>query len=246
MSDEIIDDKPVAIPPNPYPGDDLGETPEDPETVLATMEKERRSRQEAEKRVRLLTRQLAAFKGLEGVDPEKYRQAIANADRYEELERQQAELRANIEAEFQQKYEPQLRKQQAIAAEQEQKLLNLQRDTVLEKEFYAAGGFPGEFEPAALALRGRVQVKDGQVIVLEPDGKTPAYVADRGQSRPKEVAELIEELKSTTWFARHFKGSDKPGFGPLGTPGGVTANPDASRDEIWGAVDREREKRFGR
>lgn len=233
---------PVAIPPNPPAAAD-GLDPNS-ETAYATLVKEREARKAIERELKTLQTQLKAF---EGIDPAEHRKAMEIAAKQQEFEQQQAEIRAQIEAEMQQKYEPQLRQYQTMMAEREQQLLNFQRDTELEKAFYAAGGFPGEFEPAAIALRNRVQVKDGQVIVLEPDGKTPAYVADKGQSRPKELGELIEELKgSVSWFARHFKGADRPGFGPFGTPGTVVANPDANSNDLWAAVDAQRQKQFGR
>jgi hypothetical protein len=232
-------DAPQATPPNPP-----ANSSQDPnsETAYATLQKEREARKELEKKAKQLETQLQAFSG---IDPGKYKEAMEIAAKQAEWEQQQAELRAQFEADAQAKYEPVLEQQRQQLAAAQQSLLDFQRDTALEQAFYAAEGFSGEFEPAALALRGRVRVSANGLEVLEPDGKTPAYVADKGQSRPKTVAELIDELKGTTsWFARHFKGSDRPGFGVLGSSGqGLPA--EATGKDVWAAVTAQRQKQFG-
>lgn len=213
------------------------------ETAYATLVKEREARKELEKKAKQLEVQLQAFAG---IDPAKYKEAMEIAEAQAEWEKQQAEIKAKIEADTQAKYEPLLEQQRQQLAQTQQALLDFRRDTALEQAFYAAEGFPGEFEPAALALRGRVRVNsEGQLEVLAPDGKTPDYVADKGQSRPKSLAELIDEVKSTTpWFARHFRGSDRPGFGALGIPG-QSIPADANSKDVWAAVTAQRQRQFG-
>lgn len=223
-----------ATPPQPDPNS---------ETAYATLVKEREARKELEKKAKNLEVQLQAFAG---IDPEKYKEAMELAAAQEEWEKQQAEIKAKIEADSQAKYEPVIEQQRQQLAQAQQALLDFRRDTALEQAFYAADGFPGEFEPAALALRSRVRVNsEGQLEVLAADGKTPDYVADKGQSRPKNLAELIDEVKGTTaWFARHFKGSDRPGFGVLGTAGQPITG-DANPKDVWAAVTAQRQRQFG-
>jgi hypothetical protein len=231
---------PTATPPNPPPA---GGPDPNSETAYATLVKEREARKETEKQLKAMQAQLQAFQGL---DPEKARQAMEIAARQQEWEAQQEQLKAEMEAELQKKYEPQLEESRQREAAAQQKLIDYMRDKELESYFYSCDGFPGEFEPAALALRSRVVVDaTGNLIVVEPDGKTPAYVADKGQSRPKTVAELIDDLKAEkSWFARHFKGSDRPGFGPMPN-GGMSLPPDAGADDIKAALHKYRNQRYG-
>lgn len=242
MADETTlqtpEETPQAIPPNPpsNPGQDPNS-----ETAYATMLKEREARKQAEKEYKALQKQLEAFKG---IDPSEYQKAMEAYQKQAEFERKQAEIQAEIEAKLQQKYEPELEKYRQQLAQTQQQFTDYQRDRVLESAFYDAGGFPGEFEPAALALRGRVTLENGQVVVLEPDGKTPAYVADKGQSRPKTVKELIADLQAEhIWFARHFKASERPGFGQANF--GTALTPDADPNQIADALTRYRQQKFG-
>jgi uncharacterized protein len=230
----------TATPPNPPPS---GGPDPNSETAYATLVKEREARKETEKQLKAMQAQLQAFQGL---DPEKARQAMEIAARQQEWEAQQEQLKAEMEAELQKKYEPQLEQYRQQVAAKEQQFREFQRDKALEDQFYKSDGFPGEFEPAALALRSRVVVgDDGNLIVVEPDGKTPAYVADKGQSRPKTVAELIDDLKAEkSWFARHFKGSDRPGFGALPNSG-MSLPPDAGTEDVVAALNAARNKKYG-
>jgi hypothetical protein len=233
------EETPQAIPPNPPPSNS-GQDPNS-ETAYATMLKEREARKQAEKEYKALQKQLEAFKG---IDPSEYQKAMEAYQKQAEFERKQAEMQAELEAKIQQKYEPQIEQYRQQLAQTQQQFTDYQRDRVLESAFYDAGGFPGEFEPAALALRGRVVLEDGKVVVLEPDGKTPAYVADKGQSRPKSVKELIADLMAEhIWFARHFKSSERPGFGQSSP--GVQVGADADPNQIADALTRYRKQKFG-
>jgi hypothetical protein len=230
------DATPQAVPPNPPPERDPNS-----ETAYATLLKEREARKESDRRLRELESRLKAF---EGIDPGEYAKAMETAKRQEEFERRQAELEAELEAKVQQKYEPQLRTLQQQLAEREEAFSRYQLDTALEREFYELGGFPGDFKYAALDLRARVKLEDGALVVLEADGRTPAYIAEKGQSRPKTVSELIEELQKSPGFARHFKNSDRPGFSSV-AGGAPQVGADASADQIAAALTAYREKNQG-
>lgn len=229
---QAIPPNPPAAPPAPDPNS---------ETAYATMLKEREARKQAEKDYKALQKQLEAFKG---IDPSEYQKAMEAYQKQAEFDKRQAEIQSEIEAKLQQKYEPQIEQYRQQLAQTQQQFTDYQRDRVLESAFYDAGGFPGEFEPAALALRGRVLLENGQVVVVEADGKTPAYVADKGQSRPKGVKELIADLMAEhVWFARHFKSSERPGFGQATL--GTALPADADANQITDALTRYRKQKFG-
>ena len=240
MADDMTtpeENTPQAVPPNP-PKQEPYDPSKDPnsETAIATLQKEREMRKELERKM----------KAFEGIDPQAYKKAMEIAEKQAKWEEQQAQIQADIEARIQQQYEPQLDAARKQLAETQQKFVNYQRDKSLESAFYDAGGFPGEFEPAALAMRNRVRVEDdGSLVVLEADGKTPAFVADKGTSRPKNIKELIADLQGEhIWFARHFKSSEKPGFGQGQFTSGLT--PDADPNQIADALTRYRNQKVGR
>ncbi len=235
-----VGDPPVATPPNPPAA-----TNPDPnsQTAYETMVKERDARKEAERRMKALEQQLRAF---EGIDPDTARKAQEIAAKQQEWEEAQAKLKADIEAENKQKYEPQIQQYQQQLAEAQQQLVDYQRDTQLERAFVEAGGFPDGFEYAKIDLQQRVRLsKDGTLEVLNAKGE-PDWVADKGQSRPKTVQELIDELKQGSQrFARQFKANDRPGFGLSGN-GLNPSDPSFKGMSAWDKVAAMREKQYGR
>ena len=237
MADDTQTQQP--IPPNPpatSQDEPLGEG------GLSALKAERERAKEAERLAKTLKAQLEAFSG---IDPEKAKQAMEIAAKQAEWEEQQAKLKADMEAEFQRKYEPQLQQQRELAAQAQQQLEETRIDIALQQEFSALEGFAENYKYARLDMRGRVRLEDGKIVVLEEDGKTPAYVPDQGTSRPMTVSELILKLQETVpGFARNFRGKDRPGFGPLSN--GTPLPADASPSDLWAAAEAARSKRFGR
>lgn len=204
------------VDPDPSSDADDSSSSVDPaefQTVRDTMKKERDRANTLDKELKVIKRQLEAFSG---IDPEAAKRAIAEAEQAEEMERR---LTADIEKRFAPQIDKMTTENQQLQQQNQQlqqRYDNYRRDTLLEQSFYAAGGLPGEFVAIASALQPRVGFNDkGELLVVDSEGK-PELVVEGTQSKPKTIKGLIEELKSDPqhlWFARHFKGNDKPGFG---------------------------------
>lgn len=228
---------PVATPPNAPPAPDPNS-----ETAYATLQKEREQRKDFERRFKESESKLQAFKG---IDPAEYAKAMEVAKAQQEWEAKQAQIEAEWEAKMQQKYEPQIAQMRQQLAEKDQEFQLFLLDQSLEREYGASGGFPGDYVYVGSDLRQRVHLVDGALTVMEPDGKTPAYIADKGQSRPKTVSELILDLQAERpGFARHFKNSDRPGFANVGGGTPVLAA-DATSDQIAKNLTAYRERKYG-
>jgi hypothetical protein len=203
------------------------------ETAIATLQKERSARKELEKKLRTLEGQLQAFNG---IDPDKAREAERIAKEIEERSQWESKIKAEIEAQ----YQPKISEYQKQLDERDRALVDYQRDNALEKSFYAAGGYEGEFDAIAHLLRGRVQAvrEGGSVSFRVLDGKgQPMYV----KGDPATMQDLVDDLKTHNMaFARHFRGSEKAGFGITGNGAGV---PPGSLDGLdpWEKVARLRE-----
>lgn len=210
----------------PEPSNPSGDDPSQPlnEGGIKALQAERDRANELDKKYRALERQ---FKQFEGIDPARYKEAIDALNKQAEYEQQQAQWRADTEAEIKSKYEPQLQHQQQLVATAQKELADYKRDVLLERAFLKAEGFPDAFKYASVDLASRVRLTDkGALEVLDANGE-PAYVADSGKSRPMKTVELIEELiKTDIAFARHFKGNDRPG---LSLRGDGSYNPDDPR-----------------
>lgn len=230
-------------PEPPAEGDDPPSTvdPNEFNTVLETMRKERDRANTLDKDMRALKRQLEAFSG---IDPEAAKRAIAEAEQAEEMERR---LTADIEKRFAPQIDKMTAQNQQLTQQNQmlqQQYDNFRRDTALESEFYAAGGLPGEFVAIAQALQTRVAFgDDGKTLLVVDENGKPDMVVEGAQSKPKTVRHLIDELKNDPgylWFARHFKGSEKPGFGT--NSNSVTGDPAFANMSPWDRVASLREK----
>lgn len=226
---------PPATPPATPPSGDAGLG----DNGIKALQTEREQRKQAETQLKTLQAQLRAF---EGIDPEKAKEAQKAAERIQEIEAQQAKLRADLEAEYKQKYDPQLEQQRQLATQAQQELQDYKRDVLLERAFIQADGFPDSFRYAALDLQARTRLTDkGAIEVLDAEGN-PAYVADNGKSRPMTAAELIQELaEQNHGFARHFKGNDSPGFALKGQGDYSQGNPAMASMPAWERVRLQRE-----
>ena len=214
---------------------------DDIERLKGALGKERENARALAREMKMLKAQLEAFAGIE---PDKAKEALEIAKKQEEFERQQAEQRARLEAEIRGQYEPQLSELQKQLQQVSQSAESYKLNTLLEREYQAADGLPGEFVAIAHALQARVKLDptSGEPRVLDANGQVE-YVVENGQSRPKTVAHLITELKGDpkyTWFARHFRGNERSGFGISGSTAGGDINPALTG---WERVAALREKR---
>lgn len=202
----------------------------DVERLMAALQKERDARSSAEKEAKQYRAQVDAFSG---VDPELAKKAQQILAQQEEFAQRESKLKAEIEGQ----YQPKLSEAQKQIAETEAKLLNYQRDVTLEREFVRAGGFEGEFQAIAHALRDRVQLGvNGEQKILDFKGQ-PAFV----KGEPMTLSQLIEEMKTTQlWFARHFKGHQSSGAGLNGSARGTTFDPSLQGLSSWQKVERQR------
>lgn len=214
----------------------------DIERLKATLEKERGQRKDFEKKFKSAQRQFEAFQGLG--DPDTIKKALALAAQQEQLELERSRERSELEAKFQQKYEPLLQQERAARAKLQQEFTDFRRDRALEDAYLAAGGFPGEFNHVAADIQKRVRVGDDGLIVLDEQGQ-PAFTTKDGASNPKTVAELIEELKydeSNVGFARHFKSNSTAGFGTQNGQS-LQGSQNYAGMDIWQKVDAMRASR---
>ena len=230
----IDTDPPADSPEDTPPADDI-------DRLKGALGKERENARNLAREMKALKAQLEAFAG---IDPQKAQEALEIAKRQEEFERQQAEQRAKLEAEIRGQYEPRLSELQKQLQDVSQSAEAYKLNTLLEREYNAADGLPGEFVAIAHALQARVKLDPttGEPRILDANGQTE-YIVEGGQSRPKTVAHLIAELKSDpkhTWFARHFRGNERSGFGISGSTAGGDINPALTG---WERVAALREKR---
>lgn len=219
--------------------DDSPEPTDDVERLKGALGKEREQARQYAKELKALKSQLEAFSGL---DPEKAREALEIAKRQQEIEAQQAQIVAQAKAETEGQFRPRIQELEERLNQTATEYTNFKRDQLLQDEFLKAEGLPGEFVAVAHALQGRVAFgPDGKLQVVGPDGQ-PEFVVDQGRSVPKTVRQLIEELKGDPnhiWFARHFKGNEKSGFGITGVPGGN--DPSFAGLDPWEKVSRIRQ-----
>lgn len=203
-----------------------GATPDPNAGLKKALESERKIRSEFEQKLKLLERQLKAF---EGIDPELAKRAQELQAQQEEMLQRESKLRAEIEA----SYQPQLAEAKKREAEKEAELQRFKLDVQLEKAFFEQGGFPGEFEPVALALRSRAKLEpNGSIKVLDKSGN-PMFV----NGEPATIADLIADLQKTeVWFARHFKGYEASGMGLGGSAMGGVNDPSLSNLPPWERV----------
>ena len=231
----------VTLPDDVTPLDEV--TPLDPnsETAIATARKERALRQDLERKLTQLQKTYA------DINPDVARRAQEVLDQSERQQEQSSKWEAEIEARFKLQYEPLVAQLQADAKVANQRHLDYCRDVQLERAFYECDGLAGEFEPCSLALKRRIAVKeDGEIVVLKADGKTPDFVASPDGARAKSVADLIEELKQSkdhAWFARHFKGTERGGFGITGDSAIYANDPAYAQLQPWQRLDMDRAKK---
>lgn len=221
-------------------GPDAGDPLPDVEKLKGALGKERENAKSLQRELRSIKAQLEAFAG---IDPAKAKEALEIAQRQEELERQQAQQRAELENSIKSQYEPQLQELQAQLSEKAAAYENYKRDTLLQQEFSKADGLPGEFVAVAHALQERVKFDaEGNLVVVNAKGQ-PEYQIVEGKSQPKTVAQLIQELKKDPqylWFARHFRGNERSGFGITSSQANLDGIPEGL--SAWERVAAIREK----
>lgn len=215
----------------------------DVEKLTGALSKEREQRAAAEKQAKQFQKQLEAFSG---VDPELARKANEILQQSQQWEEREAKLRADVDGQYRPKldeYDRQVKAYEQKLSESQSALLNYRRDSVLEREFGKAGGFEGEFEAVASALRGRTRLnpESGELEVLGEDGKR-LYSKD-DPSKPATVGQLIQQLqKEQLWFSRHFKGYESGGAGINGNGRGGSGDPNWEKLPAWEKVSRMREQ----
>lgn len=200
---------------------------EDITKLMNALQAEREARKALEKEAKAAKAQLSAFAD---VDPELARKAKQILAEQEEWAARESKIKAEID----QSYQPKLSELEKARLAAEQKLVAYRTDVALERAFHAAGGFQGEYQAIAHALRDRVKEdpQTGELKVYDASGKLAYHKGD-----PMTVEQLITELKSNQlWFARHFKGSETagPGINGNGRSGANVPNWDALDD--WSRV----------
>ncbi|MEO1208582.1 MAG: hypothetical protein AAFX78_03485 [Cyanobacteria bacterium J06638_20] len=196
-------------------------------------------------RAKQLEQQLKAF---EGIDPEKYREAMAIAQNQQEWAQRESELKS----EFEKQYTPQIQERDTQIQVHRAALANYYADVVAEQAFLGANGIPGEFAAIAPTVQQRIQVDTSQ-LKFDPSGRLdqssvkvqildatgqPMFV----EGKPAQMSDLLKELaEQHTWIARHFKGNDSPGL-QLGGKGDYSAgNPAMKNLPAWERVNLQRQ-----
>lgn len=188
------------------------------ERIAAETDGLKKNRDEVMKEAKAAKARLAA---LDGIDPEKYKKLEAAAEEAERNKLTAAGDFKSLEQQLVAKYEKELEKERAdksrYATAMEQHLIDAAIATELAKH---------SDTPRLLMPHMKTQVK-----VMEVDGQFVARVVDaagtvrigKGQgASPMSIAELVDEMKTSTEFAPAFRGTGSSGGGASRSAGGAS------------------------
>jgi len=205
---------------------------DDGSALKTALQKERESKRDAEKRLNDLMKQF------EGIDPEKARAILSNADKSEEarmiaegkldevIKQRTARMQAEYDAKLKEASEKMTAAEQRAARRDAQVLENQIRQAAVE-----AGIHKHAIDDALLRARQQFSLSDADAAVaLGADGQ-PVYGKD-GQT-PLSLKEWFDSMKNAAphWYPANASGSGAGGQGNAGNSGIPARLADCKTDE---------------